>query len=148
MLDHDDATMVLTILSRIDDIYSPHVPHNAGVTDERDHAPAPRSPYTHDTDTVAHRDTHTATYARGKLSIGRVPTVYRPSRGTGRGAAGLRRPTCEPIALTIASLHFNTAHTTICKPQSTLRNRNGNDIGLLLGTCFPAAAQSSQVYKT
>ena len=45
MLDHDDATMVLTILSRIDDIYSPHVPHNAGVTDERDHAPAPRPPY-------------------------------------------------------------------------------------------------------
>ena len=100
MLDHDDATMVLTILSRIDDIYSPHVPHNAGVTDERDHAPAPRSPYIH-TDT--HRDT--ATYARGKLSIGRVPTVYRPSRGTGRGAAGLRRPTCEPAIASVCTPH-------------------------------------------
>ena len=103
MLDHDDATMVLTILSRIDDIYSPHVPHNAGVTDERDHAPAPRSPHIHYTHTDTHRDT--ATYARGKLSIGRVPTVYRPSRGTGRGAAGLRRPTCEPAIASVCTPH-------------------------------------------
>ena len=31
------STMVLTILSRIDDTYSPHVPLNAGVTEN----PAP-----------------------------------------------------------------------------------------------------------
>ena len=82
MLDHDDATMVLTILSRIGDIYSPHVPHNAGVTDERDHAPGPH------TRTLTHIAIHGDVRARKALDrtrAYRVPSVARDR--TRRGGA-------------------------------------------------------------
>ena len=82
--------MVLTILSRIGDIYSPHVPHNAGVTDERvptrDHAPGPHT----------HTSRSTATYAaESSRSDACLPcTVRRAGPDAARRGSAARPVSC------------------------------------------------------
>ena len=119
MLDHDDATMVLTILSRIGDIYSPHVPHNAGVTDERvptrDHAPGPHT----------HTSRSTATYAAEiSRSDACLPcTVRRAGPDAARRGSAARPVSCCATCkiCVLATWHTVTRHAPHAHGHSAVR---------------------------